>query len=311
MNSPFFLAASGAEAPTIRAVVTASGLWLGGLAVTAGAAAGVAAAAGVVWWVRSTGSARLAGVHADPMLTSLAMPIGLAACILAALAPANLVARQALLGALKSGRAPAASGRRSTIAGAAVLLAAAGLPCPQAGPWAARPRIPTSGHSRPPQFPRRWPGERSWRWWPWCSSTGRLTAALTSRTRAMPLPLRMAARDSARNRSRTVPAALFAVLAATTLASAALVLRIQPAGQRLSHSWSALENQAYLPLSLAQPALADGTAAPAVILDPQRLSAAVSGALDSVSWTRTVTTPAPVENCGFGDGADPWRTRDA
>lgn len=298
------LAASGAEAPTIRAVVTASGLWLGGLAVTAGAAAGVAAAAGVVWWVRSTGSARLAGVHADPMLTSLAMLMGLAACILAALAPANLVARQALLGALKSGRAPAASGRRSTIAGAAVLLAAAGL---LAAGWTlgSSAKDPDQRAQQAAAVSAMLAGGAVLAVVALVLLTGWLTAALTSRTRAMPLPLRMAARDSARNRSRTVPA-VAAVLAAATLASAALVLSSsQLAGQRLSHSWSALENQAYLPLSLAQPALADGTAAPAVTVDPQRLSAAVSGALDSVSWTRTVTTPAPVENCGFGDGADP------
>ena len=207
----------------------------------------------MVWWVRFIGSARLAGVHPDPLLTSIAMLMGLAACILAALAPANLVARQALLGALKSGRAPAASGRRSTIAGAAVLLAATGL---LAAGWTlgSSAKDPDQRAQQAAAVSAMLAGGAVLAVVALVLLTGWLTAALTSRTRAMPLALRMAARDSARNRSRTVPA-VAAVLAAATLASAALVLSSsQLAGQRLSHSWSALENQAYLPLSLAQPA---------------------------------------------------------
>lgn len=298
------LAASGAEAPTIRAVVTAGGLWLGGAAVVAGAATGFGAAAAVVWWVRSTGSARLAGVHPDPVLTGTAMAMGLLACLLAAMAPASRVARQALVGALKSGRAPAAGGKRTTLAGAVLLLAAAALlaagwglgqsatdPDQRAGLATLVSALLTGGSVL---------GVVGL-----VLLTGWLATRLTSRTRGLPLPLRMAARDSARNRSRTVPA-VGAVLAAATLAGAALVLSSsQQAGQRLSHSWSALENQAYLPLSLAQPPAPDGSIPPAITADPERLAAAVSGALDSVSWTRTVTTPAPVQNCGFGDAADP------
>ncbi|KSU73831.1 putative ABC transport system permease protein [Pseudarthrobacter enclensis] len=298
------LAASGAEAPTIRAVVTASGLWLGGAAVASGAVAGVGAAAVVVWWVRSTGSARLAGVHPDPLLTGTAMAMGLAACLLAALAPANRVARQALVGALKSGRAPAAGGKRTTLTGAVLLPVAAGL---LAAGW-----LVAQSAADPDERARQaglvsslLAGGAVLGVVALVLLTGWLTTGLTPRTGSLPLALRMAARDSARNRGRTVPA-VAAVLAAATLASAALVLSAsQQAGQRLSHSWSALENQAYLPLSLAQPPQADGTIPPAITANPEHLSTAVSGALDSVSWTRTVTTPAPVRNCGFGEGAGP------
>ncbi|WP_255482278.1 hypothetical protein [Pseudarthrobacter sp. NBSH8] len=99
------LAATGAESPTIRSVVMAAGLWLGGIGVAAGAAVGLAAAAGVVIVARLYGSVRFPGFHPDALLTVLVM--GYAACLLAALAPARQVARQAVLGALKSGRSPA------------------------------------------------------------------------------------------------------------------------------------------------------------------------------------------------------------
>jgi putative ABC transport system permease protein len=122
------LAASGADAPTVRSVVTSGGLWLGSIAVLSGAALGLCSAAAVVQWVRSSGSARFPGIHQDVPLTLLAMVLGLVCCLLAAMAPANQVARQAALGALKSGRAPAGKGKRTTVAGAGLLLVAGGAP---------------------------------------------------------------------------------------------------------------------------------------------------------------------------------------
>ncbi|KQQ99056.1 hypothetical protein ASF72_18045 [Arthrobacter sp. Leaf141] len=303
------LAASGAEAPTLRAVVTAAGLWLGGTAVVLGAALGFGAAALVVLWVRAAGSARLAGVHPDPVPTAVAMVMGLAACLLAARSPAHHVARRAVLGALKTGRAPAGSAKKSAITGAALLLAAAGA---FAGSWFV-------GHSTsdPDRLAELFPvasglltGGAVLTVVALSLLTGWLLTLLPRRTGRLPLALRLAARDATRNRNRTVPA-VAAVLAAAALASSALVLAAsQQAGIRETYSWTALENQAFLPLSLEQPPLVDGTPQPATAVAPEQLSAALSGALGTVAWTRVVATPAPPLNCFDGPGEDlaPART---
>ncbi|MET3935962.1 FtsX-like permease family protein [Arthrobacter sp. OAP107] len=118
------LAASGAEAPTVRAVVTAAGLWLGAIAVAAGAVLGAGGAAAVVAVARHLGSVRFPGFHLDMLPTVAAMAMGLLACFLAAVVPARQVARQAVLGALKTGRAPAVSGPWPARVGALLLVAA-------------------------------------------------------------------------------------------------------------------------------------------------------------------------------------------
>ena len=303
------LASSGAESSTIRAVVTAGGLWLGGLAVALGAAVGLGAAAVVVHVVRSTGSVRLAGLHPDLLLTTAAMAMGLASCIIAAMVPARQVSRQAALGALKAGRAPAAKTRRATMAGAVVLVLAAGL---LTAGWLL---------GRSTNDPDRQADQL-----PWVVTililgavlavaglvllTGWLVIRLTSRTQWMPLSLRMAARDSARNRGRSVPA-VAAVLAAATLASAALVLSAsQQAGQRDSHYWGALENQAYLPLVVDPPVSADGSRKPSVRVDAGKLSAAVADALGTVDSTQLISAPESLRNCpeGLADPGLPART---
>jgi putative ABC transport system permease protein len=293
------LAASGAETPTVRAVVTAAGLWLGAIAVMAGAGLGLGAAAVVVLWVRSTGSARLAGLHPDILLTSVAMLMGLAACILAAVAPAGQVARQAVLGALKSGRAPAGNGKRTSITGAVLLVAAVGL---LAAGWllGQSAKDPDRQAEQLPLVATLLIGGAVLAVAALVLLTGWLIVRLTSRTQWLSLPLRMAARDSARNRGRTVPA-VAAVLAAATLASAGLVLSAtQQTWMRDNHSWSALENQTFLPLSLDQPLSADGSTQPPVEVDPAELSAAVERAIGTVAWTQVITAPAYPRNCGDG-----------
>jgi putative ABC transport system permease protein len=293
------LAASGAEIPTVRSVVTAGGLWLGSIAVAAGAALGLAAAAAVVLWVRSVGSARLAGVHPDVLLTMVAMVMGLAACILAATAPANQVARQAVLGALKSGRAPARDGKRTSITGGVLLVTATGL---LAAGW-----LLGQSTADPDRRAEQLPfvaglliGGAVLAVVALVLLTGWLILRLTLRTQWLSPSMRMAARDSARNRGRTVPA-VAAVLAAATLASAALVLSAsQQAGMRENHSWSALENQAFLPLVMDQPILPDGSSPPPVQADPAQLAAAVERALGTVAWTQVITAPAYPRNCGDG-----------
>jgi putative ABC transport system permease protein len=297
------LAASGADSPTVRSVVTAGGLWLGGIAVASGAVLGLGAAAAVVHWARSIGSPRFPGLHPDLPLTLVSMVMGLVCCILAALAPANHVARQAALGALKSGRAPAGKARRTSLAGAVLLALAGGL---LAAGW-----LLGQSAEDPDQKAEQLPlvaglliagavlavvGL--------VLAVGWAIGVLTTRTGRLPLSMRLAARDSARNRGRTVPA-VAAVLAAATLASAALVLSAsQQAGMRENHYWSALENQAFLPLSIERPFLADGSSQPPVDVEASDLSSAVTGALDTVAWTTAISTPAYVRNCAFGPGTD-------
>jgi putative ABC transport system permease protein len=292
------LAASGAETPTVRAVVTAGGLWLGTIAVAAGATVGLGSAAAVVHYVRSTGSARLAGLHPDLLLMGIAMVMGLGACILAALAPAHQVARQAVVGALKSGRAPAGNGKRTSIAGALLLVAAAGLLA--AGWLLGQTDDPDQRAEQLPLVTTLLIAGAVLAVVALVLMAGRIVLLLTPRAQRLPLPLRMAARDSARNRGRTVPA-VAAVLAAATLAGAGLVLSAsQQAGLRESHTWTGLENQTVLPLLMGGPRLADGTVPPPVVTDPARLASAVSAALGTVEWTQVLTAAGGLHGCADG-----------
>ena len=289
------LAATGAEAPTIRSVVMAAGLWLGGIGVAAGAAVGLAAAAAVVSVARLNGSVRFPGFHPDPLLTALVMAMGFAACLLAALAPARQVARLAVLGALKSGRAPAPAGKASTVVGSVLLgVAAAAL---AGGTWlAVTSEDPDVFASRTPLIAWLLVGGALVGVTSLVLLTGQLVVLLAKRAGRLPLAGRMAARDASRNRSRTVPA-VAAVLAATTLASAGMVLAAsQHANEQQNHHWSALKNQAVLPLSVWQPPVADGTVPDSVRIDPAAVESALGNAVDTVEWTRVLRTAA-TRNC--------------
>ena len=289
------LAASGAETPTIRSVVMAAALWLGGIAVAAGAATGLVASAAVVVVARLNGSVRFPGFHPDALLTAVAMAMGFAACLLAALAPARHVARQAVLGALKSGRAPVTAGRKPVVLGTILLgVAAAAL---AAGTWLAfSSEDPDVFISRTPVIAWFLLGGAVLGVVSLVLLTGSVVAFLARRAGHLPLAARMAARDSSRNRSRTVPA-VAAVLAAATLASAGMVLASsQQANEQENHYWSALRNQAVVPLLAGQPMLADGTMPEPKEIDPAAVATALGGALDTVEWTRVFRTPG-IRNC--------------
>lgn len=132
--------------------------------------------------------------------------------------------------------------------------------------------------------------------------TGSVVALLTARSGWLPLPARLAARDAARNRSRTVPA-VAAILAAATLASAVMVMAAsQFENARKMHPWSARENQAALPLAEAGPLLADGAMAPARVVDPAAVTGALERALGTVEWTQVLASPVS-RNCNMGAGA--------
>lgn len=296
------LAASGSEAPTIRAVVTAGGLWLGSVAVVVGAFLGLAGVAALVFWAKQQGSAQLPGFHPDVLLTVMAMATGLLACALAALVPARQVAKQALLGALKSGRAPSV-----------------------AGPWPGRIGVALLGLAMLALLTGAYLGlagddlDVQMSWTALVAPlliggavlmvvalvllTGSLVSLLTSRTAWLPLPLRMAARDSARNASRTVPA-VAAVLAAATLASAIMVFTAsQQEEARRTHYWMALKNQALVSMD-------DGSVGGVRVAemagrspDVKPVEDAVQGALGTVQWTQVLHVPLPA-NCMLANPAE-------
>ncbi|MFE4837657.1 FtsX-like permease family protein [Arthrobacter sp. NPDC056691] len=293
------LAASGAEAPTVRAVVTAAGLWLGTIAVVAGAVLGAGGAAAVVAAARHLGSVRFPGFHLDILPTAAAMAMGLLACFLAAVVPARQVARQAVLGALKSGRAPAGSGPWPARVGA--LLLGAAVICLAAGRTLGLTGDLDAVAARTPLVAALLTGGAVMTVVALVLLTGTFVKILTARTAWLPLPLRMAARDSARNRSRTVPA-VAAVLAAATLASAAMVLSAsQMEEAKRTHMWAAQENQVSLPLETA-PVQSPG-AAPAPDIDPAGVAAALQRELSTVQWTQVLKGPV-LSKCDMQASAD-------
>ncbi|UKA55091.1 hypothetical protein LFT45_03870 [Arthrobacter sp. FW305-BF8] len=293
------LAASGAEAPTVRAVVTAAGLWLGSIAVVAGAVLGAGGAAVAVAVARHLGSVRFPGFHLDILPTVAAMAMGLLACFLAAVVPARQVARQAVLGALKSGRAPAVSGPWPARAGGLLLVLA--ISCLAAGQTLGLTGDLDVVAARTPLVAALVTGGAVLAVTALVLLTGTFVKVLTAGTAWMPLPLRMAARDSARNRSRTVPA-VAAILAAATLASAVMVLSAsQMEEAKRTHMWGAQENQVSLPLETA-PVQAQGTASGRTI-DPAAVAAALRRELSTVQWTQVLRGPV-TSKCHVRASAD-------
>lgn len=215
------LAASGAEGSMVRATVTAGGLWLGLTGGVIGAVLGTVAAAIVVIIGRSMGLALFEGLHVMWLPALGLILLGVAAGLAAAMVPARAVAKQATLAALKSGRlAETQSKWTPRIGGGLLFLAAVAMA--GAGVVTFMVRGQATAHM----------------WVPLTSGliiagavmlvvgliclTGRIIGFLTARTAWLPVPLRLAARDSARNRGRTVPA-VAAVLAAATLSAALMV----------------------------------------------------------------------------------------
>jgi putative ABC transport system permease protein len=295
------LAATGAEAPTVRAVVIAGGLWLGSVAVASGALLGALAAAAVVAVGRHLGSVRFPGFHPDAPLIAAAMGMGLLACLLAAAVPAGQVARQAVLGALKSGRASSAAQRWPARIGVLLLIIAVAALAAGTGLGMVGD-APDVLASRTPLVAGLLIGGAVLTAAALVLLTGGVVAVLTARSGWLPLPARMAAGDAARNRSRTVPA-VAAILAAATLASAVMVLAAsQFESARQTHPWSARENQAALPLAETGPLLADGSMAPVRVIDPAAVTGALEGALGTVEWTRVLASPV-AQNCNMRAGA--------
>lgn len=236
------LAASGAESSMVRTTVTASGLWLGLAGGVIGAVLGSIAAVITVLVVLAQGSVIFKGLHLMWLPAIGLILLGVAAGLVAAMVPARAVAKQATLSALKSGRTADAPSKWGTRIGLALtVVAAACMGGSSAATLAVRGSV------------------NQWMWAPWLAGlaivgavalvfafilmTGPLIELLTKRTAWLPVPLRLAARDSARNSGRTVPA-VAAVLAAATLSGALMVGTASVMENNSNnHTWGANLNQ--------------------------------------------------------------------
>ncbi|MHA7303658.1 FtsX-like permease family protein [Arthrobacter sp. TMN-49] len=241
------LAASGAESSMVRTTVTASGLWLGLAGGMAGAVLGSAAAMLVVVIVRGQGNAMFPGLHLMWLPALGLVLLGVAAGLVAAMVPARAVARQATLAALKSGRTADLPSRWTKWLGLGFLVLAAMA-------MAAGVVVSVMVRGR----------DDSYVWVPLSSGliiggavvlvlaliclTGRIIELLTAKTAWLPVPLRLAARDSARNLGRTIPA-VAAVLAAATLSGALMVGTASAMEDNSNnHQWQYNLNQTGIPL---------------------------------------------------------------
>lgn len=253
------LAASGAESSMVRTTVTASGIWLGLAGGAVGAVLGTVAAVITVLVVQNKGLALFPGLHLMWLPALGLIVLGVAAGFVSAMIPARAVAKQATLAALKSGRTADIPSKWPVRIGISLLILAA-MSMVAAGVIAASVR----GTPRMSEFFSLMGGliigGAVLLVVGLIFLTGKIISMLTHRTGWLPVPFRLAARDAARNRGRTVPA-VASVLAAATLASA-LMVGMASITQKLNdeHRWQYNQNQASLQLEYYKPVPASASA---------------------------------------------------
>ncbi|MCC9067720.1 hypothetical protein [Arthrobacter cryoconiti] len=300
------IAASGAEVSMLRLIVTASGLWLGLAGGIVGAVLGSVAAAIVVLIVLGGGFAFFSGLHFQWLGVLVLVGVGLVAGWLAALVPARSVSKEASLSSLKSGRTAQASSKWAVRIGfgliiLAVLAMAAG--CAIA--------LVIRNDPYRPNWQNLYIGliiaGAVLLVFALITLTGRIIDLLTARTAWLPVALRMAARDSARNRGRTVPA-VAAVLAAATL-SGALMVGAASSLQQASdyYGWQYNVNQTGLPLEYEDSGQAeagagkDAAAGPTLVtVDSAKVISALKTSLGADVVTHVLRGGLPSNRCPSG-----------
>lgn len=185
------VAASGGAGRHLRAVVLATGLLLGGIAAVAGTALGIAAAAVTVRVAEANGAEPFGPFRVPWSAVAVTALLGVVTGLLAALIPARQAARMDVVAALAGRREPPGRARRGwPVVGG--LLVVAGVAGSLAGVRAL--------HEFGAAFGAAAIIIGLVVVCPWLvGATGRLAHRL-------PLPLRLAVRDGARNRARTAPA---------------------------------------------------------------------------------------------------------
>ncbi|URN01963.1 FtsX-like permease family protein [Actinomadura madurae] len=185
------VAATGGAGRHLRAVVLASGLLLGGIAAVAGTALGVAAAAVTIRVAEANGAEPFGPFRVPWSAVAVTALLGVVTGLLAALIPARQAARMDVVAALAGRREPPGRARRGWPA-VGGLLVVAGVAGSLAGVRAL--------HEFGAAFGAAAIIIGLVVACPWLvGATGRLAHRL-------PLPLRLAVRDGARNRARTAPA---------------------------------------------------------------------------------------------------------
>lgn len=301
------LAASGAEAGMLRQVVTASGIWLGVVGGVIGAVLGTATASVAVLIIRAGGHIVFSGLHIQWLAMVVLVMVGLAAGWLAAIVPARAVAKQATLSALKSGRTADAPSKWTVRIGVGLVVLAAIAMTAGAFIASTKHKEVQGGHWQSLYLGLVIAGAVLLVFALICL-TGRIIELLTARTAWLPVPLRLAARDSARNRGRTVPA-VAAVLAAATLSGALMVGTASVMAQETQrYGWQYNINQMGLPLQYedysANESLGAGAEAVGkpklVIVDASKVTTALKSSMGPDVVTNVLRGGIPMNSCPSG-----------
>lgn len=243
------LAASGAESSMLKSVVTTAGLWLGLIGGLAGALLGTGIGIGWVIYKQYSGVPGL-WLHIPWPFILVVTAIAVLAGLVSALAPARSVAKQVLRQSVRTSHAQSNKSwkikrKRLFLLFASVIFMASALLIEQL-------KLVQDYELRTTITIGLVIAGASGLIASLILLTGPLILLLTARTAWLPLPIRLASRDSARNLGRTVPA-VAAVLAAAALSSATLISWSSLSQKEIdNHIWSANINQALLPLSIVE-----------------------------------------------------------
>ncbi|GAA1412487.1 hypothetical protein AUR04nite_10270 [Glutamicibacter uratoxydans] len=296
------LAASGAESSILKSVVTSAGLWLGLLGGCAGALLGTGL--GIGWMLyRQYRGAPQQWLHIPWLVILAVILIAVLAGLVSALAPARNVAKQVLRQSARTARTQ--GGKAPKFRVKSLFLLCAALVLMGAAVLVEQLKLVQDYELRTVVTVGMVIAGAVGLVASLILLTGPLIRLLTAKTTWLPLPLRLASRDSARNLGRTVPA-VAAVLAAATLSSATLIAWSSMSQNEIdNHIWSTNVNQALLPLSIvdylpgsASPSdSANGSEQAIRMVDGKEVAAAAKKVLGVETQTQILRGGPSLEQC--------------
>ncbi|PWJ26445.1 putative ABC transport system permease protein [Branchiibius hedensis] len=267
-------AANGAEQRQLRRAVLAQGVVLGGLSVVLGGLAGIGAA--YVVSQRLPVPRSWQGPWDVPWLAVLGICLlGMAACVVAALLPALRLGRLDVVGVMKGQSVSPPLRRRVALVG--LFVTAASTAFLLLAPMTRQKFVTTSPTREACAAAVIALCLGGLMIVPW------LLVTLAKHSRRLPIALRMAARDTARHRSRSIP-----TVAATLAATAAIVAMMISFA-----SYNAFDSRNYRPTTLQGEAVAWGSPDNVGRLDNTEVLAAIHRSQPSylVTPLQTVTDP--------------------